>query len=136
MSDRVSLSGSGGKREVNYSVGGAQLLRRLVCYKLSCSRYFEGYLLYCVCQAAEVASSLSFYSAGNNTGTRNADVNYGIGLAYTVHCARHKGIIVGNVRENNELCASDRVSVACEVCGFEHRFAHDFNRIHIDARLC
>ena len=131
----VALRGSRCKRQVNDAVRGIEAVGCLVSDELTHTGDLEGDLLYGVRQGTEIAIARLLNGIGNHSGARNAHVNNGIGLTHTVHSARHKGVVLGNVGKDHKLRASDGVLVTGKVSGLGDRLAHELDRIHVDTRL-
>ena len=58
-----------------------------------------------------------------------------VGLAGTVECTGHEGIVFGCVAEHHQLCRADALAVGGQLAGLLHGFAHQLDGIHVQARL-
>ncbi len=56
-------------------------------------------------------------------------------LTGAVESTGHKGVVLGCIAENHQLCSADALTVGGQLTGLLHGFAHQLDGVHVQARL-
>ena len=130
----VVAYGSGGEGEIHNAEARAQRFCRLASHKFSHAGDLEGSVLYRFRKHVATFPSDAFQSGFHHAGTGYAYVHHAVSLAHAVEGARHEGIVLHGVGEDDEFGAPYPVAVGGELRGLLDYLAHEAHRVHIYAR--
>ena len=132
----VAHGGGGGQRQVDDAGGYAQLFGGEVCHQLAHAGDLEGGALH---QLGHLIDGGILGQPGqrgaDRAGAGDADVDLAVGLTGAVEGTRHKGIVLGRVAEDHQLCCADALTVGGELAGLLDGLAHQLDGVHVQARL-
>ena len=132
----VAHGGGGGQRQVDDAGGYAQLFGGEVCHQLTHAGDLEGGALH---QLGHLVDGGVLGQPGqrgaDRAGAGDADVDLAVGLTGAVEGTRHKGIVLGCVAEDHQLCCADALTVGGELAGLLDGLAHQLDGVHVQARL-
>ncbi len=122
--DGISDGGSGSEGEVDDTEGYAETPARFLCDELTHACNLERRSLDEIRDLGDIlAFAVLCKCRAHYARARNADVDNGIRLTDTVERARHKGVVLGSVAEDNELRGADAVAVGGDLGGFLYDLA-------------
>ncbi len=135
LRNRIAARGCGSKRQIDYTEPCVQPLSSLFGDKLSRPRYLKRRTLDCFGKFRQIRFGNGFNGVLNYARTRHADVNYRVAFAYAVESARHKGVVLHRITENNKFCATEAVFLGGRRSGIFNYLTHQPYGVHIYARL-
>ena len=135
MRHRIAHSRSRRKRQIHNAERHAEPSGSLLRHELSHPRYLESGALDDVRHLGDIRVGRLGKRRANNAGTAHADIHHTVGFADSVERARHEGIVLRRVAEDNQLCRAEAVVVGGALGTFADDMPHLCHRVHIDACL-
>ena len=132
----VAHGGGGGQRQVDDAGGHAQLLGGEVGHQLAHAGDLEGRPLH---QLGHLIDGGILGQAGQRGADRaragDAHMDLAVRLAGAVERARHEGVVLGCIAEDDELCCADALTVGGQLAGLLDGLAHQLHGVHVQARF-